>query len=87
VIVDVLDRLELVIAELLWAGDLRMAAVEAVEEVDVVEFVDPPPEAQDVVGRRREEGNRRLVLAKEGVDLRQAGQLFPARLSSHLPPL
>ena len=44
--------------------DLRMRAVEAVEEVDVFELVDPAAKAQDVVGRGRQEGDWDLIFPK-----------------------
>ena len=49
--------------------DLGMGAIEAVEEIDVFEFVDPAAEAEDVVGGGGKEGYWRLVLAEKGVNL------------------
>jgi len=55
-------------------GDLRMRAIEAVEVVDVIKLVDPTAKTQEVVGGRGQKRDRRLVLAKVGVNLGERGK-------------
>ena len=76
VVADVLHRLELARTGLGRREAARMVAVEAVEVGDVLEIADPLVDAQKVVGRRRDEIDRGLVGAEEGVDLGQARELL-----------
>src|SRR5262245_6788421 len=74
VVVDVLDGPKLMGTMFARDGDLGMRAIEAVEVVDVIKVVDPTAKTQEVVGGRRQQRDRRLVLAKVGINLGESGK-------------
>src|SRR5262245_20297218 len=85
VVVNVLDGSKLMGTVFARDGDLRMRAIEAVEVVDVIKLVDPTAETQEVVGGRRQKRDRRLVLAKVGVNLRESGKPIVTTPHRNLP--
>jgi len=69
IVVHILDRAEFMRSMLARHRDLGVGSVESIEEIDIFEFVDPAPEAEEVVGGGREEIDRRLVVPEKFVDI------------------